>query len=531
MRLIRSLIIISVFVVNSRASTVTTEANISLRNLFSLDCDMENGIKGRVEGNGRIEVKVYDKLFNMLIYHTLITSSSSSDYSGNDIYHTRESIGVDANYYPASWLGKDIKTAALSIFKVKYGFATDFPQPLFPTEEVPVKIVLEAENAIIDEIKIPGIGVVDSRGGNKLFNPKHFCYDLKNAQHEVTRAWSKVKQPRVDEGCDVIIAAHRGIWGNELGAGHPENSTASIKATKAFTDVLESDIMITQDKELIVSHDYNLKRISNFSGNDHEYLFNMDASELKGLKLRKRNMEVSEYEFLTFADLVDQIKQHGLVLTIDIKDITARSRNGVCIDNCEFDPKTNGEAAKQKRFLSWIEIFKKCIKTAADKNALPYIAFKVPHTYENLKKYVSEDTLSQILFMPVIQPGRTDYLEFTDSWISEGGNRVLAYETNFKSTTDTYLQPIERNGKSYQNFLHYVYECSGLRPGCYPEEPMGPKGIVNRWAEWLIKDLRTDVRGDYYFLMSVPYGRIMVLTTDRPDMWLWINRMYNRMSE
>lgn len=26
--------------------------------------------------------------------------------------------------------------------------------------------------------------------------------------------------------------------------------------------------------------------------------------------------------------------------------------------------------------------------------------------------------------------------------------------------------------------------------------------------------------------MSIPYGKIMVLTTDRPDMWIKIDQMY-----
>ena len=170
---------------------------------------------------------------------------------------------------------------------------------------------------------------------------------------------------------------------------------------------------------------------------------------------------------------------------------------------------------------------KKCIEIAESKNALQYIAFKVPHKYSDMLAYVPDSILSKVQFMPVIQPNRSDYLDFTDSWITEGGNRVIAYETNFKSQDDLYLKSFTRAGKTYQNFLHYVYERSGLRPGCYPEEPMGPKGIVNRWADWLIKDLRTDVRGDHYFLMTIPYGKIMVLTTDRPDIWRKISEIYS----
>ena len=268
--------------------------------------------------------------------------------------------------------------------------------------------------------------------------------------------------------------------------------------------------------------------MTDYSGSDRDYLFNMSWSQLSGLHLRKRNMKVTDFKLLDFAALVDLLIQNQLVLTVDIKDIRARyDKTGACIDNCDYDPKTHGEAAGKKIKDSWMAILKKCIDIAASKNALQYIAFKVPHKYSDMLEYVPDSILSKVQFMPVIQPNRIDYLDFTDSWISEGGNRVIAYETNFKSEDDLYLHSFTRAGKSYQNFLHYVYERSGLRPGCYPEEPMGPKGIVNRWADWLIKDLRIDVRGDHYFLMTIPYGKIMVLTTDRPDIWQKISEIYN----
>ena len=74
--------------------------------------------------------------------------------------------------------------------------------------------------------------------------------------------------------------------------------------------------------------------------------------------------------------------------------------------------------------------------------------------------------------------------------------------------------------------IYFITFTQRQRPGNYPEEPMGPKGIVNRWADWMIKDLTKDWRGDYYFFMGIPYGKIMVLTTDRPDMWIKIDQMY-----
>lgn len=516
------------FTVDCHAAERIVEAKITLADVFALGTDMGNGIIGTVDNGGEISVRIYDKVLNTLVYHAYINSTTDT-FTGNAINYAKESLGSGAAYYPNTWSSRDFKTALLSSFRKKYdSMAVTAPYPLFSEEEVALSIHIDEKNAQLHSFKIPAIGIIDSLGGNSLFHPNHFCHDLSNNTHPVTRAWLRMKKPDMNKGCDVIIAAHRGIWGDKLGDGNPENSTAAIRDTKKFTDVLESDIMITKDKELIVSHDYNLKRLSDYSGADTDYLFRMDASQLDGVKLRKRNMTVSEYSYLTFGDIVDELISCELVLTIDIKDIIARYKDGVCIDNCDYDPKTHGEEANKRRLESWMDIFKGCIRVAASKNALQYIAFKVPHTYSLLEQYVPDDTLSMVQFMPVIQPGRKDYLDFTDAWIKEGGNRVIAYETNFKKKDDDYLKPIDRDGKHYENFLHYVYAKTGLRPGCYPEEPMGPKGIVNRWAEWMIKDLRKDIRGDYYFLMSVPYGKIMVLTTDRPDMWLIIDDIYNK---
>lgn len=143
---------------------------------------------------------------------------------------------------------------------------------------------------------------------------------------------------------------------------------------------------------------------------------------------------------------------------------------------------------------------------------MSYIAFKIPHDYDIVTSTLDSTDISQILFMPVIQPKTNSSalkraLNFVNSWNNKAGNRVLAYETNFKTETSPYLQPFVIDGIHYQNLLHYVNYQTGLRPGCYPEEPMGPRGIVTRWADWLIKDLGNDMRGDHYKLMSIPYGK------------------------
>lgn len=505
------------------------ETEVVLSELFSPFADMECGIQGVVNAGGKIEVTAREKETNVIVCQITLTTTSSS-YAGVGTDYTKQQLGEGATYYPKRWNSRDIKTALGAVDRDYYDESSIRPYP-FLRNYYTLRITIEESNSTMHRCKLPGVGVFDRAGGNPLFDPRHYCHNLRNANSLPTKAWTKMKTPDINKPIDLSIAAHRGIWGDSLGASCPENSPEAIKRTKHYTDILESDIMITKDKQLIVSHDYNMQRISDYSGSDRDYLFNLNASTLDNLHLRRRNMSVSDFKYLKFGDLIDEIIKNDLVLTIDIKDIRARYENGECVDNCEYDPKTSGEEAKRKIEESWMDIFKGCIQIAASKNALQYIAFKVPHPYSLLKQYVSEDTLSQVLFMPVIQPGRVDYLEFTDSWIDSGVQRIVAFETNFKPLSDQALQPITRNGKNYENFLHYVYARTGLRPGCYPEEPMGPKGIVNRWADWLIKDLRGDIRGDHYLLMTIPYAKIMVLTTDRPDIWQRMTEIYENLSK
>ena len=92
------------------------EATMSLQELFNPYADMENGITGTVNSGGKIEVKVFDKSTNTLVYHTYITSSSTS-FAGTEINYNRSSLGSGAIYYPNIWKSKDIKTALVSIDK------------------------------------------------------------------------------------------------------------------------------------------------------------------------------------------------------------------------------------------------------------------------------------------------------------------------------------------------------------------------------------------------------------------------------
>ena len=278
---------------------------LSLDTMFAPDISYVTGIKGSVNSGGKIDIKLIDKQSGTLLFQCIL-NRSSSDFAGDGLNYSRESLGSGATYYPNSWNSLDLKTALFAIDRKHYDQQVIKPYNFFSSE---LELILKIEeiNAQMQAFKFPGIGIIDQLGGNSLFHPKHFCHDLANASSFVTKVWTKIKTPDMNRGSDLIIAAHRGVWGDNLGAGAPENSIAAIKRTKDYTDILESDIMITKDKQLIVSHDYCLMRLTDYSGSSKDYLFNMNQSQLENLHLRRRNMSVSDFKLLTFGDLVDAL--------------------------------------------------------------------------------------------------------------------------------------------------------------------------------------------------------------------------------
>lgn len=510
------------------AAVRTFEVPVSLLELFAPQADWQAGIIGNISGGGNVVVKIYYEESKTLVYQASLTSTSTT-YSGVGVNYKRSDLGSGATYYPDVWNSLDIKTALFAIERKRQ--KTDGKFHRYLSDGMMLSVEMTENKGSIQTVKIPGIGIIDQNGGNALFHPDHYCYDLKHNTDPVTKIWKRVKMPRLDMGADVLVAAHRGFWGDNLGAGYPENSTGAFEAAQKYTDVLETDIMMTKDKRMVISHDYSLSRLSNYPGPLTDYLFDLNSGVLNGLLLRKRNTDVSVYPYLFFENLVDILLQKHMALTVDIKDIRARVVNGQCVANCDYDTKLHGDTARLKIKESWMTCLQTCIQIAEEKNALQYLAFKTPYTYDELAAYVSESTLRKLLFMPVIQPKRKDFLNFTDGWIDKGGKKVIAYETNFLNERDPYLKSFTRDGVTYENLLHYVFQKTGLRSGCYPEEPIGQKGTVTRFVDWKMKYTVNDRRGDHYWLMAVPYGKIMVMTSDRPDIWDKVNQIYNMTSQ
>lgn len=506
---------------------IVFETRLKLDTVFNPLTSLKNGIIGTVGSGGRITVSVREKTHNTLIYQ-VYTTVTTTDFEGIENRYTRTELGPGATYFPLYWQSRDIKTSGFAMDRKYYDNVTHKPY-LFLQNPMTVEVRIEQSgNAVFSSLRIPGIGVygVDSR-----FNPRHYCYDASLQEDCPCSNWIKAKMPDLTKAADFLPAAHRGVWGDRLGAGAPENSSAAFTGISSVTPVAESDIMKMKDGQLVVSHDYNLDRLSNFPGSDREYLFDKNYNEIQNLLLRKKNTDVSGYHYLTFDDLLDLLVGNNLVLLVDIKELVIRNKDGVCIANCDYTYST--PEGRQKIKESWLDIFKSCYDRAKAKNAQAYLAFKVVYDYDDLKTVLTEDELATMLYLPMLQPSISatsvqDAVAFINSWHQKAGDKVVGYETNFKTLNYPVAQPFTYAGKTYENLFHYVYELTGLRSGRFSEEPLNPKGVANRWGEWNIKDIKTDTRGDHYELMKVPYGRIMLLTTDRPDIWNHVNEIFNR---
>nr|WP_245274061.1 glycerophosphodiester phosphodiesterase family protein [Rhizobium leguminosarum] len=136
----------------------------------------------------------------------------------------------------------------------------------------------------------------------------------------ITRNMFKVPEPDDDL---VILSAHRGSW--EI---YPENSAYALQdAWNSQIESVEVDARFTADKEVVLSHDYRIDRVSTGSG----FLYNQNFSQLSRTDLRDRHGRVftdsqgHKAKFLTFSAALDLLAQfvsddgRGYVMIVDVK--------------------------------------------------------------------------------------------------------------------------------------------------------------------------------------------------------------------
>ncbi|MCB1232938.1 MAG: glycerophosphodiester phosphodiesterase family protein [Verrucomicrobiae bacterium] len=99
----------------------------------------------------------------------------------------------------------------------------------------------------------------------------------------------------------ILIAAHRGGYGDDRERGAPENSVANVEVaiTKGF-DLYETDIRRTSDGVFVVIHDDTIDRETNGSGP----VESMTSAELGKLKKRFRDGSLSDQPVATLEQLL-----------------------------------------------------------------------------------------------------------------------------------------------------------------------------------------------------------------------------------
>lgn len=364
------------------------------------------------------------------------------------------------------------------------------------------------KDATVKKVAIPGLAIITS------FDAGHPCSNVAPGD-EVCDCLQSIKTVGQEDQADIIPAAHRGSWGSDDQTGPPENSAAAIRQAKTdHSNLIEVDLMMTKDKQLVCMHDYNLERLTNYGGT--AYIFDKNYAEIQNLKLRNRNGTVSNEPILRFNELLDIVKSQHLVLNVDIKEWQARVEEGICVANCDYQT-----AAKQQE--SWFEILRLCLAAIQSKDAYKHVIFKTYYSPDLIFPRLEEAQRKKILFAPMLISKNFNndvqqLCQHVDNWISKGGPLIAYFETDFFNASDIQLASFTRGGRTYLNVLHYLHD-KGYRGGIFSEEPVGPKGTVNRWAKWGMKDTDADFRADYVKLMSIPYGNKMVITTDRVDIW------------
>ena len=98
----------------------------------------------------------------------------------------------------------------------------------------------------------------------------------------------------------VYAIAHRGDVTQAV-----ENSIEALEnANKKGADYVEMDIVLTKDNKFVVSHDFNLKRLTN----NKEYIRNMNLNQIEGIKIRQGGHESRLVSFDEYAKKAKELR-------------------------------------------------------------------------------------------------------------------------------------------------------------------------------------------------------------------------------
>ena len=139
--------------------------------------------------------------------------------------------------------------------------------------------------------------------GNAQLQKKHYFSFAAPDELQTYLRWTPERPP--------LIAAHRG----GPMPGYPENCIATFENALSYAPCLiECDVRKSKDSILVIMHDRTLDRTSTGKGKVIEYTL----KELKKLKLKDNNGEVTPFRIPTLAEVLEWARNKAIV-ELDIK--------------------------------------------------------------------------------------------------------------------------------------------------------------------------------------------------------------------
>lgn len=430
----------------------------------------------------------------------------------------------------------------------------------------PVNIELTLNNVVLGDIcgvSIAGISgeLTASNFVKKGYTSEHHC--SANEETPFCQRATKIRTVDLSKEEDIQIAAHRGVWGEY----DNENTISAFIAAKNFAVtntqhifLVESDLVpygpvnldsthsdFLKPQGLVCSHDFPLERFADFPTDS--YVFNLSRSQIEGKKVRKpRSFELSSDNIMFFDELLEFVKQNDMMVCADVRELYPRrplSSTGEALSQvceipalCVLDKGVN----KQKSLAFNV---KNAIETARSSGALKNLIIKTYYSYTEVRRQLvdvagmDQSYFNKILWIPMLSPNNsflragstTDYDPrkfqlWLDGWFAHN-DAVLYYETNFRTDTGNQTGLLcqdvfpffEGTTQKWASAMEYIVKVAGRRPGIFGEEPIGSKGVVDRWGRWILKYPADDRRTDHIWLFTKPFMKYAVYTTDRPDIW------------
>jgi len=110
---------------------------------------------------------------------------------------------------------------------------------------------------------------------------------------------------------NVMVWAHRGASGDA-----PENTLAAFRlAAEVGADGIELDVHFTKDRQIVVTHDDNVIRVTGHDG----WVRQMTLSELKALDFSNHMEAYAGEKIPTLEEVLQLVKPTGMLINIELK--------------------------------------------------------------------------------------------------------------------------------------------------------------------------------------------------------------------